>query len=368
MGDFNEILYQHEKERGQERASWQMEAFQQCLMDCDLQDLGCEGDPFTWCNHREVPGTASEQFRLKIVRSHKDKAGRVHGTEGEIQSLIISYFTDIFQSSHHDTHANDACLAALAPRVSEEILAYLDSDTTSCVLQFLNEGILDPTFNHTHNVLLPKCDCSERVTDFIPISLCNVIYKITSKAIANRLKPFLGSIISELIVFSSLKSKRGPRQEDPLSLYLFLLCAKAFSGLLQQEEWAGNIQGVSICRNGPAVFHFLFANDTLISCQATKDAVLRIRAVLQILEVVSGLKMNLGKSVVVFSKNIPMHVRAELALILRVPMVAKHDKYLGLPSVVGKSKQAVFDSIRIEFGGRFNAGLQRSCRKLVMWL
>ncbi|KAL0449514.1 UNVERIFIED_CONTAM: hypothetical protein Slati_1507800 [Sesamum latifolium] len=60
----------------------------------------------------------------------------------------------------------------------------------SCVLLF-------PTLYHTHIVLLSKCDCPERVTDFRPISLCNVIYKIASKAIANRLKPFLGSIISE---------------------------------------------------------------------------------------------------------------------------------------------------------------------------
>ncbi|KAL0400211.1 UNVERIFIED_CONTAM: hypothetical protein Sradi_2364400 [Sesamum radiatum] len=36
--------------------------FRQCLMDCDMQDLGCVGDMFTWCNHREAPSTVTEHL------------------------------------------------------------------------------------------------------------------------------------------------------------------------------------------------------------------------------------------------------------------------------------------------------------------
>jgi hypothetical protein len=50
-GDFNEILYSHEKKGGQARASSQMEKFRMALSDCGLHDLGYMGDKYTWRNH-----------------------------------------------------------------------------------------------------------------------------------------------------------------------------------------------------------------------------------------------------------------------------------------------------------------------------
>ena len=45
--------------------------------------------------------------------------------------------------------------------------------------------------------MIPKVKNPERVSEFRPISLCNVIYKMVSKVIANRLKPMLNKIILE---------------------------------------------------------------------------------------------------------------------------------------------------------------------------
>ena len=70
-------------------------------------------------------------------------------------------------------------------------------DVTQAVLSCLNSGSILKSINHAFIALIPKINNPERVSDFRPISLCNVIYKIINKVIAHRLKPMLNSIISE---------------------------------------------------------------------------------------------------------------------------------------------------------------------------
>ena len=66
----------------------------------------------------------------------------------------------------------------------------------NAVLDYFNSGVMDPAINYTHIVLIPKIKSPEKMSDFRPISLCNVIYKIISKVLANRLKQILPSIIT----------------------------------------------------------------------------------------------------------------------------------------------------------------------------
>jgi len=73
----------------------------------------------------------------------------------------------------------------------------VDEEVTRTILDFLNSGIVPPNFNQTYVVLFPKCKEPKKITDFRPISLCNVVYKIAFKVIANRLKKILPSIISD---------------------------------------------------------------------------------------------------------------------------------------------------------------------------
>ena len=69
-------------------------------------------------------------------------------------------------------------------------------NVVNAMLDYLHSGVMGLNINHTNIVLIPKIKSTERMSDFRPISLCNVIYKIISKVLANRLKQILPSVIS----------------------------------------------------------------------------------------------------------------------------------------------------------------------------
>jgi hypothetical protein len=70
-------------------------------------------------------------------------------------------------------------------------------DVTRAVLRVLNGDESPEEINSTFIVLIPKVPNPNLMGQFRPISLCNVVYKIISKTIANRLKTVLPYIISE---------------------------------------------------------------------------------------------------------------------------------------------------------------------------
>ncbi|CAA7036116.1 unnamed protein product [Microthlaspi erraticum] len=68
-----------------------------------------------------------------------------------------------------------------------------------------------------------------------------------------------------------IKPERGIRQGDPLSPFLFIMCAEALVSCLNHSEAVGTLTGIKLAATGPAVHHLLFADDSLLMCRASKE-------------------------------------------------------------------------------------------------
>ncbi|KAK9993595.1 hypothetical protein SO802_023298 [Lithocarpus litseifolius] len=329
----------------------------------------------------------------------------------------------------------------MPPLFYQNFWSLVGSDVTTSILHYLNTGSLPTPLNHTFITLIPKTKNPERVTEFRPICLCNELYKIFSKVLANRLKRVLPHLISEhqsaflkgrlitdniLVAFETLhymknhtsgkngfmalkldmskeydrvewsflrevmkrmgfnekwvelvmecvstvtysllingepvgniKPSRGIRQGDPLSPYLFLLCSEGLHRMIKKAADDGEIQGVSICRNGPKLTHLFFADDSLLFCRATTQECQKVLEILSSYERVSGQKLNRDKTSLFFSKSTSIDMQNQIMGALGVSALRQYEAYLGLPAMVGRNKRASFDHLK-----------QRVWKKLQGW-
>lgn len=243
-----------------------------------------------------------------------------------------------------------------------------------------NGGPMPEGWNDTYVVLIPKVKDPTRIKDLRPISLCNVLYKLVSKVLANRLKLILPEVISEnqsafvpgrlitdnvLIAYKLshmlLNKKRGKegyaaikadmskaydrvewnflkmmmerlgfcqtwvdlimkcvttvryqikvngslteqfvptrglRQGDPLSPYLFFICAEGMSALLHDAERTGRLSGVRLCQGAPAITHLFFADDSVLMIKANSGEATELKRLLDLYEDCSGQCINTEK-------------------------------------------------------------------------
>ncbi|KAG7578526.1 Reverse transcriptase domain [Arabidopsis thaliana x Arabidopsis arenosa] len=71
----------------------------------------------------------------------------------------------------------------------------IENDFTVAIQSFFQKGFLPKGINTTILALIPKKDDAQVMKDYRPISCCNVLYKVISKILANRLKELLPEII-----------------------------------------------------------------------------------------------------------------------------------------------------------------------------
>ena len=143
---------------------------------------------------------------------------------------------------------------------------------------------------------------------------------------------------------------RGLRQGDPISPYLFLLYAKGLMAMLRRDEREGLISGISVCREAPRISHLLFANDCIIFCEASSREGNRVLKVLDDYERESGQKLNREKTSLFFSKNTDKEIQKEIKNSFGAQIIHKHERYLGLPTLVGRGKKKAFNWIKDQVG------------------
>ena len=149
---------------------------------------------------------------------------------------------------------------------------------------------------------------------------------------------------------------RELKQGDPISPYLFLLCAEGLSAMLRKVENGGILRGIVVCRQAPLVSHLHFADDCIVFGKASKEEGFRLLKILEVYEKESGQKLNREKTSFYFSKNTSVEVKEEVKDMFEAQVIHQHERYLGLPTLVGRGKKKAFHRILDQVG-----------RKIVRW-
>lgn len=167
---------------------------------------------------------------------------------------------------------------------------------------------------------------SEKWIKWVMICVTTVSYSIS----------FQGSSIGPII------PTRGLRQGDPLSPYMFLMCVEGLPKSLKSAAKSGQISGCRVCTLAPSVTHLLFVDDSFLFFKATNSETRAVKSLLNDYELWSGQAVNYQKYAIFFSSNVRMDKQLEVKQELGVFKDIGENKYLGLSSLIGRSKKTVF--------------------------
>lgn len=129
------------------------------------------------------------------------------------------------------------------------------------------------------------------------------------------------SFLQQGTVFGEVKPERGIRQGDPISPYIYILCAEGLSSMIRRNEEVGLIHGCKIANVAPRVSHLLFADDCYLFFKATISEAMTMKNVLKKYEAVSGQAINFTNSSITFSLNTAVEDKRRISEALEVEEV-----------------------------------------------
>ncbi|XP_030483709.2 uncharacterized protein LOC115700281 [Cannabis sativa] len=224
------------------------------------------------------------------------------------------------------------------------------SDVMKLVQQFFMFGEFSNNLYDTHIVLIPKKSKPESMNDFRPIALCNVIYKIVSKVLANQFKGVLHHVILEsqsafipgrlimdniLISFEIMHylKRKSSGKEGVMAIKLDM------SKTYDRIKWGFLQATMKTMGFSDKWIHYLY-------CRATEEESNNVMELLHCFQIALEQQVNLNKSSIFFSANTGVDVRARICSILKVQEARETSTYLGLPNILGRNKNVLLGFLK----------------------
>ena len=105
------------------------------------------------------------------------------------------------------------------------------------------------------------------------------------------------------------------------------------------------IHGIAIYWRGPHLSHLFFADDSLSFCQAIIEECEELLRLLQIYEMSTGQQLNWDKTLLFCSRNTQANIQERIKQLFGAKIIKQHEKYLGLPSLIGRYKRNIFQQL-----------------------
>ena len=154
------------------------------------------------------------------------------------------------------------------------------------------------------------------------------------------------SVLVNGVPGSSFRPSRGIRQGDPLSPYLFILCAELLARQFAEACChRDKLIGVPIGHSGMRIPFLTFADDTMIFAKASNESCHLIRSILDKYCAMSGQLVNYHKSSFQVTANVPDSVKDLFSEILGMKETSDLGSYLGCPIISSRVTRETFSTV-----------------------